>query len=104
MIIPEKIKIGAYEIIVRKQPIEETADRGGDFSSRGMHINITEYPIEVKTTETFLHEVFEAIKWIYQLELKHQDVCILSETILAVIRDNNLDFRGKGWKKKKKKN
>lgn len=93
MKIPKTIRIGAYKITVKKQPITEAADRGGDFSSGNMHINITEYPIEAKTTETFLHEIIEAVKWIYQLELKHQDICILSETLLSAIRNNNLDFR-----------
>jgi hypothetical protein len=91
MNIPDSIKIGGHII-----PIERKAH--GDIGSSGQYvihsqtIELVDTGPEDRIAETFLHEIIEGIKYFNQLELSHQAVCTLSESLFDVLRNNKLDF------------
>ena len=94
MKIPEKIKIGGHWITVEKVGDKELESDLGSFNNWYQYIRINENDTaENLQAETFLHEIFEAIKKKFEIKIKHQDLTILSELLFQVIIDNKLDFK-----------
>ena len=96
MIIPEKLKVLGHEY---KVTIDDKVRRHHSTSGTCC-INTNEIDLEAggpesKQAETFLHEIFEAIKYHLDLgdDLEHRTLSQLSKVLFAVIRDNDLDFR-----------
>lgn len=94
MKIPDKIKVGGHLIPVVFQDSRDL-DNPGDYNSYHYRIRLRkESDIRQDILdEAFLHEIHEAIDKIYNLEIDHRSLTILSEILFAVIRDNDLDFR-----------
>lgn len=91
MKIPNSIKVGANIISITKKPLIKSDEEhnGGwfDWESNQMFI-ATDMP-EDRTATCFLHEILHAMN----MYLEEQEVTFLSESLIQVIRDNNLDFR-----------
>lgn len=89
MKVPDKVKIGGYEVKVRWMDNLVT-DRGhvGEYSPREQVIIIDKASTKQESKETFLHELLEAIKSIYGLELEHKCLSLLSLVLHQVIEDN----------------
>jgi hypothetical protein len=47
---------------------------------------------EAGKTETLIHELIHHIDWAFQLRLTERQVLCIARGLLAVIRDNKLDF------------
>lgn len=93
MFIPEKLKVMGHEYEVLSKPdlyIEEGTS--GQCCPGNLKIHLATGTKESKLAETFLHEIFEALKYHLQTELNHDDLSALSEGLFCVIRDNNLNF------------
>lgn len=92
MKIPKQIKIAGnfvgVELVTSKIHAES-----GCFQTwfQTIQINIEDRG-EGEMAETFLHEMLEAIKYNFNLELDHRDLTVISRILFATIRDNNLDF------------
>jgi len=93
MNIPEKIKIGAHDITIKKVDVKEL-NCLGDYNDwfKIIRINV-EGSLESTQAECILHEIFEAVDKMYGLELEHSKLTVLSEALFQTIRDNDLDFR-----------
>lgn len=94
MKIPNKIKIGAHSLPVDLVHASEIESEG-TYDSRFRMIRLRNDldKREDSVSEAFLHEIFEAIRHFYQLDLQHKDLTVFCEVLFTVIRDNNLDFR-----------
>ncbi len=93
MKIPKTIKMGGHKIKVR-QVDENELSNTGDFHGWPQIIRIgVSGTTESGQAETLLHEILEAAKFKYNLDLDHKDLTIISEVLFAVIRDNKIDFR-----------
>ena len=94
MKIPEFIKIGGHTITVRLVfPSDIT--NSGSYSSYYNLIRLeSDYDTpEDSLAETFLHEIIEGIKNLNNLKVEHTELSVISESLFAVIRNNNLDVR-----------
>ena len=96
MNIPNKIKILSHEYSVKiDTKLELREGRLGFMCGNTLEIGIDDNVPESQIAETVLHEIFEAIR--YHLNLGdtfgHQVLSQVSEALLSVIRDNDLDFR-----------
>lgn len=92
MKIPHKILVGGHEFDV--EMVGELLDNSGICNTWKQYIAINSYNTkEDKQSETFLHEILEAIKSIYNVNIDHQSLTTISEALFGVIRQNNLDFR-----------
>jgi hypothetical protein len=115
--IPKRLKIGGrdYDVFYPHTFLDSTKPLYGlhDPSAQTIKIgqmdefNVPRHPQSI--THTFMHEILHAIDNVYLCDtIRVQDNCEtiidqLSEGLLQVIRDNQLDFRGGDMAKKKKK-
>ena len=90
MNIPDKLKIGGNTIKVKRDLLREvdSEHNGGWFTWEDNLMCIaTDMPKDREAT-CFLHEILHAIN----TYMEEKDVTFLSEALIQVIRDNNLDF------------
>ncbi len=94
MKIPKKIVIAGQEVTVTLVNGGNRFVNAGDFCcmDNTMQIN-TDRTSESVQSESFLHEILEAININNELKLPHNQICTISSQIFAVIRNNKLDFR-----------
>ena len=91
MIIPESLKIHAQKIEVCLVPIDQI-DREGNGGRAIWEQNIIQLGIDMpedRTAVSFMHELLHFIN----TYLEEKECTFISEGLLQVIRDNNLDFR-----------
>ncbi len=100
MKIPKNLKIGAQTVKVRFRDklIHGDEEQLGisKMSTNKIELARTymgEKLPEGSVTDTFLHEILHASNTNYGIGLKEDQVCGLAGALLAVIRDNDLDFR-----------
>lgn len=93
MNIPSKIKLGGHTIKVKRSPASEI-DSAGEYNIFHQLIRIMKDPDipQDRADEAFQHEIFEAIKYINDLDIGHKDLTVLSEVFFQVVRDNKLRF------------
>lgn len=97
MNIPDKIKILGHGYDVRiNQESRLGNGASGCVCSNMLRINMDPTVPESRQAETFLHEIFEALKFHLELDLEHKDLTALSEGLFAVLRDNELSFLKRG--------
>jgi hypothetical protein len=92
MNLPDKIKIGPYDIkveIVHNIAIDR--DHGGEYSPRELTISL-DSSIEKRHGEIFVHEIVEAINDIYNLNINHDDMMVLGVALYQVLKENRLTF------------
>ena len=94
MKIPEKIKIGGFIVTVELVNNIMT-DRGrlGEYQPRTQIIKIDKDCSEQQKEETFLHELFEAITSIYDIDIEHKDLSNMVTVLHQVIKDNPEIFK-----------
>jgi len=87
--IPKHITIAGIKIKI------EYVDDCEDFDFVGLYDPVEQKITLVKVKEktflysTYIHEVIEAINWIYDMNLKHHQICLLQSALAAM----NIDFR-----------
>jgi len=92
MNLPEKVKIGPYDIKV--EVVENIAidrEHGGEYFPRTLRISL-DSSMEKRHGEIFMHEVIEAINDIYNLSVDHDDMMVLGVTLYQVLKENKLTF------------
>jgi len=92
MKIPNVLLIGAHEIKISKQKGIEELGAKGNYNGYKMEINIDDSMNESIEAETFMHETIEVLNDLYDLDLDHWKIQILSESLFTAIRLNKLDF------------
>ncbi|MCK5347358.1 MAG: hypothetical protein KAR20_28305 [Candidatus Heimdallarchaeota archaeon] len=93
MDIPKKIKINAHNIGVETCDSKDVNSAGQyDEYHRIIKVRSDDDVPESKQAEAFMHEIFEAVNAIDQLDMNHFVLTILSESLFQVIRDNKLRF------------
>ena len=91
MNIPDKLKIGANEVLVTRRPfaqIDAEGNGGIAFWEQNVLALADDMP-EDRTAVAFLHEILHFIN----TYLEEKEATFISEGLMQVIRDNNLDFR-----------
>lgn len=92
MKIPEKIKIGAYDVKVQyTKNLMTDKSECGNFSPRVMEIRIDPDICEQLQSGVLLHEIIEGITDIYHitcLKENHTAIEQISEALHQLIRDN----------------
>lgn len=96
MKIPKSVMVGGHRIRIKIRTSKDV-NGPGDYNDYHGLIRIRgEFDIpESSQAETLLHEIIECIRAKNNLELDHTVLTVISESLFAVIRNNNLDFRNK---------
>lgn len=92
MNIPSNLKIGPYDVEVK---IEEhlAIDRknGGEWHPRDLKI-LLDASLTKRHGEILLHEIIEAVCDIYDLEIEHHQMMVLSSALYQALKDNKIIF------------
>jgi len=93
MKIPQKIKIGGhyFEVIKSKELMTESG-RHGDciFNTNKIEINDNAKPDIMGAV--LLHEILEALDYMYELGLEHNKIKTLEVGLYQVLKDNKFKF------------
>lgn len=93
MEIPNKIKMGGYTIQVEQvHDLMNDRQELGVYYPRTQTINMDADCTDQLKDEILIHELLEAIKFHYNLELEHHELSIISTVLHQVLRDNKLVF------------
>ena len=94
MKIPSNLKIGGheYEVSVRNRKTSDGAENLGTCDNIVTKIWLESECTETLQAETLLHEIIEAISYIYSVGLSHPQIVLCSATLYQVLKDNNLYF------------
>lgn len=94
MKIPKKVKIGGFIITIKAvKDIILTKGELGNYEPKEQNINIDESSTVQQQEEVFIHEILEAIKSIYDIELKHNLLTLIATVLHQVIKDNPEIFK-----------
>ena len=94
MQIPKQIKIGGYIVSVEfVNNLMTDRQHNGEYHPRIQTIKIDKDCSEQEREEVFIHEVLEAIKAIYDIQLEHRDLSLLATVLHQVIVDNPEVFK-----------
>lgn len=86
MKIPEQIKIGPYTFKIKYiDRLWVKEDCRGQFCPDKAEIQLDSEMSEQYKEEVFVHEIVEAIKWSYNLDIKHQDLNTLGMVLTEVM-------------------
>jgi len=78
--IPESITIGGLEIKVQ---YDEDLTCFGLYNHRNNTITILETLSEQQKQTTLIHEALEAIKFIYEIDLPHETLCVIEVALFS---------------------
>lgn len=94
MNIPAAIKILAHTYNIEMAPnMFLESNSMGTCCSNLLKIKIASCTPESQQADTLLHEIIEALNYQLELSLEHNVIASLTAGLLAVIRDNSIDFR-----------
>lgn len=94
MQIPEKIKIGGFMVDVEfVNNLMTDRQHTGEYHPRTQSIKIDKDCSEQEREEVFVHEVLEAIKAIYDIQLEHRDLTLIATVLHQIIKDNPEIFK-----------
>lgn len=94
MNIPEKIKIGGFEVDVQfVENLMVERNSLGEYHPRTQSIKIDKAATKQQNEETFIHEVLEAMTAIYNIEWAHKDLSIMATVLHQIIKDNSGIFK-----------
>ena len=90
MKIPKKVKIGANTFTIKRGSFRTESDMDGGFLEYETNILFLANDLpETRKATIFLHEVLHGLN----IYLTEEQATYLSEGLMQIIRDNNLDFR-----------
>lgn len=91
--IPEKLKIGGFEWRVKEvKHLISDRERLGEMAPRTQEIVIEEESSEQQKEETLIHEIIEALNFLYNINLEHYQIELLGVTLHQVLKDNKINF------------
>lgn len=64
----------------------------GYYNHKNNEIHLWAKLLGTRKAATLLHEILEAINWQNDLEMNHTQISTLTESLLALFLNNNLDF------------
>ena len=86
-----KLKVLGHEYEVRENPtIRVERDTSGQCCSTNLWISVDPAMKSTRCEETFLHEIFEALKWHLQIKIEHDHLSALSEGLYQVLKENGM--------------
>jgi len=94
---PDKVKILGHEYKILPEE-NYVVQSGGETGEVNNYLNVIRIGKELTPSgqmEILLHEILEAINYRLELNLDHPKLCILSEVLHQVLRDNRLSFYGR---------
>lgn len=92
MRIPDKLKIGGFNVVVKlKENLAIDHRHGGEYSPRDLIIYLDPV-LEKRHGEILLHEIIEAICDAYDVEIDHHYIMIFGRALYQVLKDNDLRF------------
>ena len=95
MEIPERVKILGHELaIIFDEEVFARDGTSGTFCGNTKEIRLATNLKESTEAEVLMHELFEAMIQMLQIEMDHKDLSAMSELLFSVIRRNKLDFGG----------
>lgn len=91
--IPNKIKVAAFDIEIKKYAIHQASILGrfGEFSCSELCIRIDPDIMPIKRIDTLIHELNHAIYWVYGMEDEDKEERVVATFATAwtqVYRDN----------------
>jgi len=93
--IPDKIKIGGFDVEVKlKENIVVDRQHGGEYSPRELTIYL-DPALKKRHGEILLHEIIEALCDAYDVDIEHHYIMALGRGLYQVLKDNDIDFRRK---------
>ena len=93
---PESVKIGAHDWKVTINPnYYKDSGHTGTCAMHAQHIIIDGAATDSYQEEVLLHEIIEAINYMYELELPHNKITTLGNTLYQVLKENDINFREK---------
>ncbi len=93
---PPKLRIGDRTYRVRFVGlIENDPDNLGVFDPNSIEIKIQRGLSPDETLKTFLHELFHAFEYEYEIKLRHKDVYALEEATFDFLSANSEHFYSK---------
>ena len=93
MAIPNKLKIGGFDIEVKfKEDIVIDRQHGGEYSPRELTIYL-DPALKKRHGEILLHEIIEALCDAYDLDIDHHHILALGRGLYQVLKDNDISFR-----------
>ena len=94
MEIPDKIKVGAYYFKVYfEKNLSRSRDRFGEFRPSPQEIALDPDCTEDLQGETLLHEVVEALNWMYDMQLNHHIIALLGTGLHQILKENDLKIK-----------
>lgn len=98
MRIPKVLKDAGKECQINKVTTAQGHNDLGSYMPFYDQINLLDAEIENipewALAEAFLHELLERVNALYDLRLRHHQICTISNNLFGIIRQNDLDFRG----------
>ena len=93
MKLPGKVKVGPYDIAIRKFPASDANEQRifSDFSADGLRIRITEDLTPAKAADSLLHEILHAVFWVWNIksgDKEERTVNTVATALTTVFRDN----------------
>ena len=93
MRIPKKLKIGGFEITIRKEKdLILERENFGEWHIKNYEIWLDSEICKQQQEETFLHEIVEAINAIYHTKLEHNQLSLIATVFHQIITDNPKTF------------
>jgi hypothetical protein len=90
--LPDKIKIGPYDIALKRMTHQEAGADYGQFCSRTQSIGLCEdFPSSFMEADTLMHEILHGIWWERDMRAKDGEERIVAEFsggLTQVLRDN----------------
>lgn len=90
--LPEKVKIGPYDISIKRMSHNEAGADYGQFDSKTQGILLCEgFPSPYMEADTLLHEILHGIWWERDIRAKDGEERIVAEIsggLIQVLRDN----------------
>ena len=92
MKIPKEIKICGYdfEVILRNRK-EDGIDVSGSMRLSEQKLWIDTNQCQEQRESALIHEIIEAINMVNDLNLSHQQICVLENNLYQVLKDNFLN-------------
>jgi len=84
-----KLKIGSHSYdVIFKNLDDEAQPNSGYCNTTGNKITINNTLPISQQESTIVHEIIEAINFLYQLELKHNKIMTLETALYQILKDN----------------
>jgi len=92
MNLPDEVKVGPYSIKVEVvDNLVVDREHGGEYSPRELKICL-DSSLRKRHGEILIHEIIEAIKDIYNLNINHDDIMVLGVVLYQVLKENEITF------------